>query len=304
MNRLLEDLVKVMTLERLELDLFRGESRDIGSPQVFGGQVLGQALVAASATVEGRAAHSLHAYFLRRGDFNSPIVYEVDRARDGNHFSTRRVVAIQHGTQIFNMSASFQLSESGIDHQLPMPDVPAPEELADLDTYLKDVLPQLPANMRRVLEQKRPFEFRPVQPPLLLRALKLTAERSAAPAPPSSPQRSIWFRAVDRLPDDDALHRCLLAYVSDFNLLDTAMIVHGPPPPGAPCAIASIDHAMWFHRLMRVDDWLLYSTDSPSASGARGFARGSIFTRDGRLAASTAQEGLIRMPHRPAEPRA
>jgi acyl-CoA thioesterase II len=303
MNRLLADLVKVMTLERLELDLFRGESRDIGSPQVFGGQVLGQALVAASATVVGRAVHSLHAYFLRRGDFNSPIVYEVDRARDGNHFSTRRVVAIQHGAQIFNMSASFQVPESGFDHQLAMPLVPAPEELPDLETYFREVLPQLPANMRRVLEQKRPFEFRPVQPPLLLQALKPSAQPAGEPPQGAMPPRDIWFRAVDTLPDDDALHRCLLAYVSDFNLLDTAIIAHGPPPLGTPFTIASIDHAMWFHRPMRVDDWLLYSTDSPSASGARGFARGSVFARDGRLVASSSQEGLIRAGQRPTEPR-
>jgi acyl-CoA thioesterase II len=301
MNRLLEDLVKVMTLERLELDLFRGESRDIGSPQVFGGQVLGQALVAASATVEGRAAHSLHAYFLRRGDFNSPIVYEVDRARDGNHFSTRRVVAIQHGTQIFNMSASFQAPEQGLEHQLPMPEVPGPDELPDLESYFEEMLPRLPAKIRRVLEQKRPFEFRPVQPPPILRALKLEPARSAEPVPRTSPQRNIWFRAVDRLPPDDALHRCLLAYVSDFNLLDTAMIAHGHPPPGAPFTIASIDHAMWFHRQVRVDDWLLYSTDSPSASGARGFARGSVFSREGKLIASSSQEGLIRVEQRAPE---
>jgi acyl-CoA thioesterase II len=281
-NQLLEDLIKVMTLERLELDLFRGESRDIGSPQVFGGQVLGQALKAATETVEGRPAHSLHAYFLRRGDFKSPIVYEVDRARDGNHFSTRRVIAIQHGAQIFNMSASFQSAESGLDHQLPMPQVPPPEELSDFDTYVRDVLPQLPPAMRRVLGQKRPFEFRPVQPPDLLNPQRV------------APLRNVWFRAVARLPDNDTLHRCLLAYVSDFNLLDTAMMPHGLPF-NRNLTVASIDHAMWFHRTMRVDDWLLYATDSPSASGARGFARGSVFARDGRLVASTSQEGLLRI---------
>jgi acyl-CoA thioesterase-2 len=281
-NRLLEDLVKVMTLERLELDLFRGESRDIGSPQVFGGQVLGQALMAASETVEGRAAHSLHAYFLRRGDFNSPIVYEVDRARDGNHFSTRRVVAIQHGKQIFNMSASFQSAESGFDHQLPMPDVPPPEALKDFDSHVKDLLPRMPPSMRRVLEQKRPFEFRPVQPPHFLN------QESAAP------RKDVWFRAVSKLPEDDRLHRCLLAYVSDFNLLDTALMPH-VLPLDRPLTIASIDHAMWFHRDVRVDEWLLYASDSPSASGARGLARGNVFRRDGRLVASTSQEGLLRV---------
>ncbi|HMK86326.1 MAG TPA: acyl-CoA thioesterase II [Steroidobacteraceae bacterium] len=282
-HQLLDDLVKVMTLERIELDLFRGESRDIGSPQVFGGQVLGQALMAATATVEGRAVHSLHAYFLRRGDFNSPIVYEVDRARDGNHFSTRRVIAIQHGAQIFNMSASFQSAEVGFDHQLPMPQVPSPEELHDLETHTRDILHRLPAALRRVLEQKRPFEFRPVVAPDFFKPQKL------------QPLRNIWIRAVARLPDDDALHRCLLAYVSDFNLLDTAMIPHIVPQARTKLTVASIDHAMWFHREARVDEWLLYATDSPSASGARGFARGSVFSRDGRLVASTSQEGLVRV---------
>jgi len=283
MNQLLDDLIKVMTLERLELDLFRGESRDIGSPQVFGGQVLGQALMAATATVENRAVHSLHAYFLRRGDFNSPIVYEVDRARDGNHFSTRRVVAIQHGAQIFNMSASFQSQEEGLAHQLDMPVVPPPEDLHELAWYYKDVLAKLPPRVRRILEQKRPFEFRPTQPPSFLTGAKAT------------PQRSIWLRAVAPLADDEAMHRCLLAYVSDFHLLDTAMMPHGMAITQPNLVMASIDHAMWFHRSVRVDDWLLYSTDSPSASSARGFARGSIFSRDGRLVASTSQEGLMRL---------
>jgi len=302
MDRLLEDLIKVMTLERLELNLFRGESRDIGSPQVFGGQVLGQALVAASATVEGRDVHSLHAYFLRRGDVNAPIVYEVDRARDGNHFSTRRVVAVQHGEQIFNMSASFQLPESGLEHQLPMPQVPAPEDLPGLESLLEDVLPRLPPGTRRILQQKRPFEFRPVEAPTFLRPHTVPAAPVSSPAPSSSPRRNLWFRAVDRLPDDDALHRCLLAYVSDFHLLDTAMIAHGISQLQTKLTIASIDHAMWFHRRVRVDDWLLYSTDSPSASGARAFARGSVFARDGRLVASTCQEGLVRVPPRSGEP--
>jgi acyl-CoA thioesterase II len=302
MDRLLEDLIKVMTLERLELNLFRGESRDIGSPQVFGGQVLGQALVAASATVEGRAAHSLHAYFLRRGDVNSPIVYEVDRARDGNHFSTRRVVAVQHGEQIFNMSASFQVPESGLEHQLAMPQVPAPEDLPPLESLLKDVLPRVLPDMRRVLQQKRPFEFRPVEPPSFLRPQTSSSEPVSSLPASASPHRNLWFRAVDALPDDDALHRCLLAYVSDFYLLDTAMIAHGISHLQTKLTIASIDHAMWFHRRVRVDDWLLYSTDSPSASGARAFARGSVFARDGRLVASTCQEGLVRVPPRSGEP--
>jgi acyl-CoA thioesterase II len=283
MNQLLDDLIKVMTLERLEMNLFRGESRDIGSPQVFGGQVLGQALVAATATAEDRTVHSLHAYFLRRGDFNSPIVYEVDRALDGKHFSSRRVVAIQHGRQIFNMSASFQLPESGLDHQISMPDVPQPESLPDLESHYRKVADKLPPAARRVLEQKRPFEFRPVQEPDEPRREK------------SAPLKYIWFRAVDKLPGDEALHRCLLAYVSDFHLLATALKPHGVSMISPKLVIASVDHAMWFHRGVRVDDWLLYAIDSPSASGARGFTRGSVFARDGRLIASAAQEGLIRV---------
>jgi acyl-CoA thioesterase II len=283
MNQLLEDLIKVMTLERLEINLFRGQSRDIGSPQVFGGQVLGQALVAATQTVENREVHSLHAYFLRRGDFNSPIVYEVDRAWDGKHFSTRRVVAIQHGAQIFNMSASFQVPEAGLDHQISMPDVPSPEALEDMQSLYRAALSKAPEAMRRVLEQKRPFEFRPVEVPDFSRSTK------------QAPIKHVWFKAVAPLPDDEALHRCLLAYASDFSLLDTALRPHAMNMMSSKLVIASIDHAMWFHRKVRVDDWLLYATDSPSASGARGFTRGSLFSRDGRLVASTSQEGLIRV---------
>ena len=283
MNQLLDDLIKVMTLERLEMNLFRGQSRDIGSPQVFGGQVLGQALTAATATAEDRVVHSLHAYFLRRGDFNSPIVYEVDRALDGKHFSSRRVVAIQHGRQIFNMSASFQSAETGLEHQSPIPEVPPPDSLPDMESHYRGMADKLPPLARRILEQKRPFEFRPVHPPDPLRRDK------------SAPLKYVWFRAVDRLPDDEALHRNLLAYVSDFHLLDTALKPHGVPMISPKLVIASIDHAMWFHRSMRVDDWLLYAIDSPSASGARGFTRGSVFARDGRLVASAAQEGLIRL---------
>jgi acyl-CoA thioesterase-2 len=290
MNQLLDDLIKVMTLERLEMDLFRGQSRDIGSPQVFGGQVLGQALVAATATAEDRTVHSLHAYFLRRGDFNSPIVYEVDRALDGKHFSSRRVVAIQHGRQIFNMSASFQSAEAGLEHQIPMPDVPSPDSLPDMEAHYRVMADRLPPVARRMLEQKRPFEFRPVHPPDPMRRDK------------SPPFKYVWFRAVDTLVDDEALHRCLLAYVSDFHLLDTALKPHGVSMISPKLVIASIDHAMWFHRKVRVDDWLLYAIDSPSASGARGFTRGSIFARDGRLVASAAQEGLIRVTPQPKEP--
>jgi len=281
------ELLEVLKLERLEDNLFRGQSQDIGSPQVFGGQVLGQALRAAFATVAPeRMVHSLHAYFLRRGDCHAPIVYDVDRSRDGKSFSSRRVVAIQHGEQIFNMAASFQVAEVGFDHQVPMPEVPAPDTLPDATAPLRELLEQmperLPERVRRFIETPRPFEFRVVQQIDYLRPKK------------SSPQRQVWFRAVGRLPDDEMLHRCLLAYVSDFYLLDTATLPHGTSFLSAKLIMASIDHAMWFHRPLRVDEWLLYALDSPSASGARGFARANVFAIDGRLVASTAQEGLVR----------
>ncbi len=283
MDQRLADLLALLELEQLEVNLFRGASRDIGAAQVFGGQVLGQALTAASATVEGRIVHSLHAYFLRRGDFNAPIVYEVDRSRDGHSFSNRRVIAIQHGAQIFNMTASFQAPEDGLEHQIEMPQVPAPESLPDIVETLRGMLDRLPERVQRFVESPRPFEFRMVQP------MDFPPSRKGPPA------RQVWFRAVGSLPDDEALHRRLLAYVSDFYLLDTAALPHGVSFFSSKVIMASIDHAMWFHRPLRVDDWLLYALDSPSASGARGFGRGSLFARDGRLVASTAQEGLIRV---------
>ena len=245
MDPRLADLIKLLDLEPLEVNLFRGESRDIGSPQVFGGQVLGQALAAAAATVEGRIVHSLHAYFLRRGDFNAPIVYQVDRSLDGHSFCNRRVVAIQHGAPIFTMTASFQIVEEGFDHQIEMPAVPAPETLPDASRPPQEMLARVPEGVRRFLERPRPFEFRLVQPMEFLAARK---------APPT---RQVWFRAVDRLPDDEGLHRCLLAYLSDYFLLDTATLPHGLPSFSGKLVTASIDHAMWFHRPLRVDDWLL-----------------------------------------------
>jgi acyl-CoA thioesterase-2 len=277
------ELIALLELEQLEVNLFRGESRDIGSAQVFGGQVLGQALAAASRTVEGRIVHSLHAYFLRRGDFNAPIVYEVDRSRDGHSFSNRRVIAIQHGEQIFNMTASFQVVEEGLEHQIDMPKVPPPEELPDMVEALKPLLPKLPERVQRFVEQPRPFEFRMVQTVNPLKPGKL------------EPLRQVWLRTCEPVPPDESLHRKLLAYVSDFYLLDTATLPHGMSFFSSKVIMASIDHAMWFHRPLRVDDWLLYALDSPSASGARGFGRGSVFSRDGRLVASTAQEGLVRV---------
>ena len=288
MSQPIADLLSLLELERLEVNLFRGESRDIGSSQVFGGQVLGQALVAASNTVEGRVVHSLHAYFLRRGDFNAPIIYEVDRSRDGHSFSSRRVTAIQHGEQIFNMAASFQVAEPGLEHQIPMPSVPAPEELPDMTRPPPELLARLPERLQKFLTIERPFEFRSVQP------IDFLSPRI------SSPARQVWFRAVGRkLPDDEGLHRCLLAYVSDFYLLDTATLPHGTSSISGTAVMASIDHAMWFHRPLRVDEWMLYALESPSASGARGFARASVFSHDGRLVASTAQEGLIRVIDKP-----
>jgi len=282
MDQRLADLLALLELLELEVNLFRGASHDIGSPQVFGGQVLGQALSAAAATVEGRVVHSLHAYFLRRGDCNAPIVYQVDRSLDGHSFSNRRVVAIQHGQQIFNMAASFQATEAGFDHQIGMPPVPPPESLADSSGPPAQLLERLPERVRRFFEQPRPFEFRMVQSIDYLHPQR------------APPERQIWFRAVDVLAEDEMLHRRLLAYVSDFFLLDTATLPHGTSFLKPTLVMASIDHALWFHRTLRVDDWLLYAMESPSASGARGFARASVFARDGRLVASAAQEGLVR----------
>jgi acyl-CoA thioesterase II len=279
---LLDDLIRLLDLERLEMNLFRGESRDIGSPQVFGGQVLGQALVAATRTVEAeRRVHSLHSYFLRRGDFNAPIVYEVDRSRDGASFTNRRVVAIQHGKQIFHLSASFQVEEPGPDHQVPAPSVTPPEELPDLTATMREHLHEMPEQRRRFWERDRPFEFRSVE------ALADGAPRPAA--------RHVWFRLAGTCPSEDALHRCLLAYVSDYNLLETATLPHGISYHTDDVMLASLDHGLWFHRPFRIDDWLLYATISPSSSGARGMAFGRVFDRAGTLVASTAQEGLMRV---------
>jgi len=282
MSTVLADLLQLLDLERLEINLFRGVSRDIGSPQVFGGQVLGQALMAASRTVEpDRPVHSLHSYFLRRGDFNAPIVYEVDRSRDGATFTNRRVVAIQHGQQIFHLSASFQLQEEGPDHQVEAPVVTPPDELPDLTATVRRRLQDLPDQRRRFWERDRPFEFRSVE-----------AIDDGRPRPGV---RHIWFRLAGQCPDDAVLQRCLLAYVSDFHLLETATLPHGLSFQTGDVLLASLDHGMWFHRSFRIDDWLLYALISPSSSGARGMAFGRIFDRAGRLVASTAQEGLMRV---------
>jgi acyl-CoA thioesterase-2 len=283
MNPALADLLTVLQLERLEHNLFRGVSRDmLGTPRVFGGQVLGQALFAASATVEtNRAAHSLHAYFLLPGDVNAPIIYEVDRSRDGNSFSSRRVVAIQHGQQIFHMSASFQTEQEGLDHQLSMPPVPAPETLLGRVDALGNAVGAPGTNWQGT--KSLPFDFRTVDT-----AAQMSGE-------PSAPVSQFWFRAVDALPDDPMLHRSVLAYASDFYLLFAAAKPHGFTFPSDKLRMATIDHAMWFHRPLRVDDWLLYSVSSPSASGSRGLSVGSVFDRNGQLVASVAQEGMLRV---------
>ena len=283
MEPLLSDLLNLLELERLEDQIFRGQSRDIGSRRVFGGQVLGQPLSAANYTVEGREVHSLHAYFLRSGDVKAPIVYEVDLARDGRSFTNRRVVAIQHGRPIFNMTASFQIPEDGLEHQDTIPDVPGPDELQAFNDTPDEVLEKVPEKMRRYLTRKRPFEIRPVEPVSLLSLES------------SEPVRHVWLRAVDRLPDEPDLHRNLLAYISDFQLIGTAILPHGIHFEDGKVQMASLDHAMWFHRPFRVDDWLLYSMESPNAASARGFALGRFFSADGTLVASTAQEGLIRI---------
>jgi acyl-CoA thioesterase-2 len=280
----IEQLLSTLDLERLEHNLFRGRSPQNGWQRVFGGQVVGQALVAADRTVDAhdRLPHSLHAYFLRPGDPKVPIIYEVDRIRDGGSFTTRRVVAIQHGHAIFSMAVSFHKSEPGLEHQITMPDVPPPEDLPS-EAQLKDrLIPLLPDVMRAYWERDRPIELRPVET-----ARYLSGEKG-------EPRQHIWIKANGSLPDDFRLHQCVLAYASDFSLLDTALIAHGRVLFDPRMMLASLDHAVWFHRPFRADEWLLYAQDSPSAQSARGFCRGSIFSRDGKLVASVAQEGLIR----------
>ncbi len=285
MKPVLADLLELLRLERLEENIFRGESRDLGGDQVFGGQVVGQALSAAHHTVDvgERFAHSLHAYFLRRGDMHAPIVYEVDRARDGGSFSVRRVVAIQHGRPILNLAASFHKREDGLEHQAPMPKVQGPEGLNDVTNVPPEVVERLPEKLRRYLLEKRPFEFRPVDP--------VDYEHPQV----RPPVKHVWIRAIDRLPDDVSLHQNLLAYVSDYELLGTCILPHGLAFGQGNLQMASLDHALWFHRPFRVDEWLLYTFDSPNAYGARGLARGQFFKEDGTLVASAAQEGLIRV---------
>lgn len=282
MSRAVADLLGILDLEPLERNLFRGVSPKVGWQRVFGGQVIGQALVAACRTVEGRHPHSLHAYFLLAGDPSVPIIYEVDRIRDGKSFATRRVVAIQHGAAIFSMSASFHAEEPGLAHQMPMPQVTPPEDLPSEQEIRTQVMPLMPPAVRAYYERERPIELRPVE---FARYLS----REARP-----PVSHVWIRATGPLPDDPAIHRCVLAYASDMTLLDSSLIPHGRSVFDKSIQAASLDHALWFHRPFRADEWLLYAQDSPSTGGARGFARGMIFSREGELVASVAQEGLIR----------
>ena len=285
MSAVIQELLQLLDLEPIEINLFRGQSVDLFGRNAFGGQVLGQALMAAGRTVADiheRPAHSLHAYFLRPGDASAPIVYDVERVRDGKSFTTRMVKAIQHGEIIFTMMASFAVIEGGFEHQMAMPEVPPPESLKSELELRRMVAPFVPEKHRAFLEMERPMELRPIDPvnPFALE--------------PKAPHRAHWMKAQSALPDDPFLHQCILAFSSDFALMGTAMLPHAVHFMQPTMQCASIDHAMWFHRPFRVDDWLLYSMDSPSASAAKGINRGLIHTRDGVLVASTAQEGLMR----------
>lgn len=278
------DVINLLDLEEIEQNHYRATSPSDGWQRVYGGQVLGQALVAASRTVpDDRPAHSLHGYFLRAGDTEAPILYKVDRIRDGRSFTTRNVVAIQHGRAIFSMSISFQLIEEGLSHQAQMPEVPMPEELRDERELRADQAEQLPAEFRESFLRDRPIDFRPIDPQDLLQPRK------------RPPQQYCWMKIRDPLPEDPQLHQCVLAYLSDWSLLDTSTYPHGLSFLNDQLQMASLDHAMWFHRPFRADDWLLYAQDSPSASGSRGLNRGQIFSRNGDLVASAAQEGLMRL---------
>jgi acyl-CoA thioesterase-2 len=274
-----DDLVKLLDLEPIEVNIFRGVSPDEDRQRIFGGQVAGQALVAAARTVDpDRRVHSLHAYFLRAGDPRVPVLYEVDRLRDGGSFATRRVAAIQHGKVIFNLSASFQLPEEGYDHAFTMPDVPAPDELPTM----RERLARAGVDLAPWMDRPRPIDIRHVD------WVEPDADR------PGEPRQNVWLRADGRLPDDPILHMIVLTYASDMTLLDTATLPHGGSWFDPTLFMASLDHAMWFHRPFRADDWLLYAQDSPNATGGRGLSRGLVFTREGTLVATVMQEGLIR----------
>ena len=280
----IEDLVELLDLERIDDDFFLGKTEDPGWGRLYGGHVFAQALAAAQRTVEPeRHVHSAHGYFLLAGDVTRPVLYEVDRIRDGGSFTTRRVVAIQGGKAIFHLSASFQAIERGFEHQAAMPVVPEPLAIPTQEEALAPYLAKLPAMMRRQTFGVRAFEVRPHEP----------ASDPVSP-PPRAPERNVWLRAIGTLPDDPALHLALFTYISDFFFLGTSLLPHGVGWMRPEMQVASLDHTIWFHAPLRVDDWLLYSMESPRASGGRGLVRGSIFSRDGTLVASSAQEGLIR----------
>lgn len=279
----MDRLLTTLDLEKLEENLYRGSSPQVGWQRVFGGQVIAQALMAAQRTVEeNRYVHSLHAYFMRPGDPAVPIVYQVERIRDGSSFATRWIVAIQHGRPIFSMSASFQVEEDGLDHQVSMPPVTPPEELMGEKEFKELFLAQAPAGVRKYWSRDRPIEIRPVSLVHYLTKEKL------------EPRQDIWVRAVGEVPADRHYQACVLAYLSDMTLLDTSLYAHGTSIFDPKLQVASLDHAMWFHRPCALEDWLLYTQDSPSSSSARGMTRGSLYTRSGELIASVAQEGLIR----------
>ncbi|MCB1387465.1 MAG: acyl-CoA thioesterase II [Nitratireductor sp.] len=284
MSQAVETLLKTLDLEPLEVNLFRGTSPQVGWQRVFGGQVIGQSLVAAQRTVEAeRQVHSLHGYFMRPGDPENPIIYEVDRIRDGGSFTTRRVVAIQHGHAIFSMSASFQVLEDGLEHAFEMPDVPRPEHLANEKELAEQFIDRAPENIRKYWQRERPIELRPIDLAHYISGKKLP------------PFQNIWFRATGKLPADPAIQASVLAYASDLTLLDTSLFAHGRAVFDPALQVASLDHAMWFHRPIDMEKWHLYTQDSPNASGGRGLTRGSIFSEDGVLVASAVQEGLIRL---------
>jgi acyl-CoA thioesterase-2 len=282
MSAALDELLSILDLEPLEHNLYRGLSPQVGWQRVFGGQVIGQALVAANCTVNGRVAHSLHAYFLRAGDPAVPIIYEVDRIRDGRSFSTRRVVAIQHGRAIFSMAASFHVEEEGLHHQIEMPDTPPPEELPSEAELKERLIDRVPEAVKAYWQAERPIEIRPVD------VSRYVSQDQQAPS------QLVWIKATGALGNELSLHQCVLAYASDFTLLDTALVAHGRFVFDPKLMLASLDHAIWFHAPFRADEWLLYAQDSPISGAARAFCRGSLFTRGGRLVASTAQEGLVR----------
>jgi acyl-CoA thioesterase-2 len=283
MSKVLTELLTLLKLEVIEQGIYRGQSQDLGFRALFGGQVMGQALSAAQETIaDDRFVHSLHSYFLRAGDASKPVVYEVENIRDGASFSTRRVQAIQNGKAIFYMTASFQHVEQGFEHQDKMPDVPAPEEVNSFQDFIKENQQRLPSALRKKFIAERPIEMRPVQQYNWLAPEK------------SNSSTQMWIKANGELPDDLRIHTYMLAYTSDFHFLPTALLPHGVSHWQPDFQIATIDHAMWFHRPFRFDDWLLYCMDSPSASNGRGLVRGQIFNRQGELVASTMQEGVIR----------